>query len=126
MLAGLEASAATPAPANEIFDVEPNTIARSGLPAAAQALSTLASWSPGAYRSWTAYALSQNRRKSAAAVFIDARALTTLSLYVVPVGLLYFGTHHMPLIAGSLATRRSTSAKSGPSSCKATLSISMP
>src|SRR3954465_1561543 len=93
MLAGLAASAATPAPANEIFEVETNTIARSGLPASAQAVSTFASGAPSGYRSCTAYALSQNSRKSAAAAFIDASRFTTLSLYVVPVGLLYFGTH---------------------------------
>ena len=46
--------------------------------------------------------------------------------YTAPDGLLYFGTHHMPLICGSAATSFSTASMSGPSSCSGTVIISMP
>ena len=43
-----------------------------------------------------------------------------------PVGLEYFGTHQMQRMAGSLATRSSTTFMSGPSSVMGTLASSKP
>jgi hypothetical protein len=67
----------TPAPAKVIFDVEANTSGRLGLPAASARPST----SICRRNSWvsvcTAYALSQNRRKSDAAVRIWTSRRTT-------------------------------------------------
>ena len=44
----------------------------------------------------------------------------------MPVGLEYFGTHQMPLIAGSAATSSSTTSMSGPSAVIGTGTSSMP
>jgi len=43
-----------------------------------------------------------------------ARRFTTSSEYVVPVGLAYIGTHHIPFIVSSSATSFSTISMSGP------------
>lgn len=53
-------------------------------------------------------------------------AYTCTAHGVGPVGLLYLGTHHMPLMDASLATRRSTWATSGPSSFMGTVIIRTP
>ena len=65
-------------------------------------------------------------RKSGAAVCIFGEAFGTTSEYTSPVGLLYFGTHQMPLIVGSDAASRSTASMSGPSPVSGTGSMSMP
>ncbi len=44
----------------------------------------------------------------------------------MPVGFEYFGTHQMPLMEASSATRRSTSSMSGPCSSMGTGIIRMP
>ena len=65
-------------------------------------------------------------RKSGAAVGISTRRRTVSSLKVMPVGLEYLGTHQLPLMESSAATRRSTSSMSGPLSVIATGTFSIP
>ena len=75
----------------------------------------------------TLYASSQKIRKSAAAVVIAASRSACRSETQVPVGLLYFGTNHMPLMRASDAARRSISSMSSPpSAAGSTGIISMP
>lgn len=73
-------------------------------------------------------------------LFYDRHAIDRLDLIVqaeivdlapdlmemMPVGLEYLGTHQMPLMESSVATRRSTSSMSGPLSVIATGTFSMP
>ncbi len=80
MFAGEEPTNATPAPAMVIFEVDPKTNTRSGCPASAQAASTGASSTCSSVRWCTAYALSQNSRKSGAAAGIAASRRTVSSL----------------------------------------------
>ena len=72
------------------------------------------------------YALSQKIRKSSAAGFKLAKRFTVSSEYEIPVGLEYFGTHQIPLTAGSLLTYFSTKSMSGPSWPSGILIISIP
>ena len=61
------------------------------------------------------YALSQKIRKSFAAGVKCANLLNCfVRISIAPVGLEYFGTHQIPLIAGSSATNFSTISISGP------------
>ena len=125
-LAGDAPKNATPAPASVIFDVEPNTNTRSALPASVASARRSAIGAGSSASVCTAYALSHMIRKSGAAVGIVASRRTVSSEYTMPVGLEYFGTHQMPLTAGSAATSRSTSSMSGPSSVIGTGTSSMP
>ena len=64
-------------------------------------------------------------RKSAAAGLRCAMRSMTSSLYTMPSGLEYLGTHHIPFTAGSFITS-STMSMSGPSSFMGTVISSMP
>src|SRR5262249_29160707 len=88
-----DANSETPAPASVIFEVDPKTNGRFGWPCFAHATMMLGISMRDSVRWWTAYALSQNSRKSDAAVRIEASRSTTASENTVPVGLLYFGMH---------------------------------
>ena len=54
------------------------------------------------------------------------QAAHSVPLKVMPVGLEYLGTHQIPLMESSAATRRSTSSMSGPLSVIATGTFSIP
>ncbi len=123
-LAGEDPKKATPLPAMVIFEVEPKTNTRSGWPSSALRLRMSARGSSAP--TWcTAYALSQKIRKSGAAVSMAASRRTVSGGEQTPVGVLYFGTHQMPLTRSS-ATSRSTSSRSGPSAVIGTGIMSMP
>ena len=126
MLASEPPKKLTPAPAKVILDVEANTSGRFWLPAAAASPSTSICRTESWVRVCTAYALSQNSRKSGAAVRICTSRRTFSHEKVTPVGLENTGTHHMPLMAGSAATSSSIRSTSGPSSRIGTLIISTP
>ena len=79
-LAGELAKNATPAPAKVILDVEANRNGRLGFPAASAIPSTSRAGVSTSVRWCTAYALSQNIRKSDAAVGISSSARVTSSV----------------------------------------------
>src|SRR5690349_20640611 len=77
----------TPEPAKVIFEVEAKTKGRLGFPAAAASPRTSYTGAAVSVSGCTAYALSQNRRKSGAAVGIETSSRTTSSEKFTPVGL---------------------------------------
>ena len=79
-LAGELAKNETPAPAKVIFDVEANRNTRFGLPAASARPRMSSAGVSTSVRWCTAYALSQNIRKSGAAAGISTRARVTSSV----------------------------------------------
>ena len=121
------AMAAIPAPAKLTLDVEQNSYTISSLPFNAHSdRISISSSFLSSYKSWTAYALSQKILKSSAAGFSAAKARTTESENVIPVGLEYLGTHQIPFIVSSSSTYFFTSSISGPSLFIGIVIISMP